>query len=363
MGGSGGEVMEKDACRPHVIEAHEAAVLPIHGLLHRPIPIPSASHLPTCRAALASTMMVRWSVFCVAVATVAPAPLHIRHEGGGVRNDDTGDRLLKETLKGWRRDRLADLQSNSNALKQLKDEGDTGDTRVDAPPSAPPEDDIPELPSALLELAEELEEVEEAPGPSPMVPPQGGPPTLMLTSPFSRDKVDKALLEDKIAAATSRDTSPTSDAEAPKNLLRIRAGSFSLELEGDADFINTVYDSVRDDLLAKMASAAKNKPSESEPAGIGELNIDEEKIRDIKVKGNGYVWVYVCHELYNKVHVVSRDNLGVTPLASVVDTRRLNKVYVNRARLKELEALIGTGKTLWSELTTEGRRRLRRGSL
>jgi len=271
-----------------------------------------------------------------------------------VRNDDTGDRLLKETLKGWRRDRLSELPG-ARALAQLKDESDpadtadTSDTRVDTHPSPLPEDDIPELPSALLDFAEEESEDHghdhsadhgDALPPRVPLPVSLAAPTVMLSPP---------PLE--------------TSSEPRKNLLRIKAGSFSLELEGDADFINNVYDSVRDDLLAKMAAASRAAPGAEPPSGDSGLNIDVEKLPDIKVKGNGYVWVYVCHELYNKVHVVSRDTLAVSPLASFVDTRRMNKVYVNRARLKELESLIGSGKTLWSELTTEGRRRLRRGGL
>ena len=281
--------------------------------------------------------------------------------------DDTGERLLKETLKGWRRARQSkeaatlQLQHVTQVGRPGRAEGDTGDTHVDAPPEEKAlEDDIPELPSALLELADD----EVAP-PETSPPPAFDPPSTFERLAHLVESEGFDPHDDEVQDAEARDLEVQDlddDEEEGKNLLRIKAGSFSLELEGDPDFINSVYDSVRDDLLAKL-EAATQKPKEPPPKSKGGFDVDVERLKNIKVKGNGYVWVYVCHELYNKVHVVPRDTLSVSPLSSVIQTRRLSKVYVNRARLKELESLIGSGKTLWSELTTEGRRRLRRGGL
>ncbi len=264
-----------------------------------------------------------------------------------MKHDDSGESPSPggghKTLKGWPR---VDLVALARTRRGASDDEDVEPTRVEPPPARPEDDEIPELPSALLELAEDFDFDDGAPASPP--PPAASPSPVTLSEEVLADG-------------------------AGKNRLRIRAGAFSLELEGDEAFINTVYDSVRQDLIAKMTAALQEEaPEASGPAAPPPLPASPRpesftagagREDAVRVRGNGYVWVYVCHELYNKVHVVPRDLLRVSPLANVIDTRQLSRIYVNRSRLGEMEGLIGTGKTLWSELTDEGRRRLRRGGL
>jgi len=148
--------------------------------------------------------------------------------------------------------------------------------------------------------------------------------------------------------------------ESNRNSLRIEGRNFALELEGDTDFINTAYDAVRASLVARLHTTVTGQFTAMAKQASSELGPDDTV--ETSDPSGGYVWVYVCHELYRKIHVVSRAGLGLTAIAKVLDPYSLGKIYVDRKELDGLSDLVGTNKTLWSELTNEGRSRLMRDS-
>ena len=149
-----------------------------------------------------------------------------------------------------------------------------------------------------------------------------------------------------------------------RNYLRIEAPSFSLELEGEPQFILDSYDNVRQDVLKRLVALMQDSHPED---GIDLSSIDgpivtgDDTPRDppAAVPEDGhYVWVYIAHEIYNKVHVVDLDTFNASPLSRFLDGVRLKKIFLDREFRDTLGPLLGTGKTLWSELTKKGRERV-----
>ena len=134
------------------------------------------------------------------------------------------------------------------------------------------------------------------------------------------------------------------------NVLKIKSDNFSLEFEGDPDFVRDSYALMRQHILSRLRESLTEHTTENTPP------------KKTDSSQGGFLWVYVCHPLYNKVHVVSRESLLLSPLGRIIDAQLLNKIYVQRSGLSRVEALIGSSKTLWSELTSEGKKRLKQAS-
>ena len=189
---------------------------------------------------------------------------------------------------------------------------------------------------------------------------------------------------------------PVSNPDDKRNYLRIESPEFSLELEGDPNFILETYDNVRQDVLRRLIDLIRSgqqapqqvqqsghyqqvhpqqqrqpqqrapmqrqgaanrtadiwtRPQEERSSGAWDAVSEHEK--EI-----GYIWVYITHEIYNKVYVVDLNTFAASPLSRCFDGRRLRKIYIDREFQGVLGPLVGTGKTLWSELTKQGRERL-----
>lgn len=168
-----------------------------------------------------------------------------------------------------------------------------------------------------------------------------------------------------------------SDDDSKRNYLRISSEAFSLELEGDPHFILETYDNVRTDVLRRLIELIRSHDDSGPPTLQEPIEAVSEKAesrppleelgqRDsAKVRAANavnYVWIYVTHEIYNKVYVVDLESFMHSPFSRYLDGRRLRKLYIDRTSQELLGPLISTGKTLWSELTREGRKRLSRTS-
>ncbi len=149
--------------------------------------------------------------------------------------------------------------------------------------------------------------------------------------------------------------------EKDDNSLTIEGAGFSMTLRGDAAFINATYNAVRKDLLARFAASltAQKAPAASAAAAAPAPmpTVEGMTFRQVSPSAS-YVWVCVCHDFYHKIHILGRSELGRSPLVRAVDPRRLFRVYIEREHRETLEALVGSGRELWSELTGEGQKRL-----
>jgi hypothetical protein len=176
------------------------------------------------------------------------------------------------------------------------------------------------------------------------------------TLPLHRVPVGE--LRDRVEAESTQEDGVIAD-DPGLNSLRIEGKRFALELEGDAEFINTAYDAVRDSIISRLRTTVTGQFTAFGQTLAPEA--DRNDTVETDDPAGGYVWVYVCHALYRKVHVVSRAGLQQTPITQVLDPFSVARIYVDRKDLIAVSAIVGSGKTLWSELTEEGRTRLSRG--
>ncbi len=158
------------------------------------------------------------------------------------------------------------------------------------------------------------------------------------------------------SALRSRHSGENSDAS---NMLRIDGPGFSMRLEGDAEFLEYAYKTMRHEILRRLTKAQDDqqqhligKTVSTTPGDSQEPSIHE------TAPSPGHIWICVSHELYHKIHVTSRSLLQQSILGSVIDTERLHRVYIARKQRDEMKEILQLGQALWSELTPEGRQRL-----
>lgn len=141
--------------------------------------------------------------------------------------------------------------------------------------------------------------------------------------------------------------------------LFIRTEKFKLELEGTADFVRASYRAVRDQVLSHLEDTLE--PLTQTPAAQTDHQRTPHKVPEppAESSSNEYVWAYRCGRLYNKVHVIQRTALVDNGLARLINPWRLARIYFETEDTNAFAKLLPVGKTLWSELTALGRRRLR----
>jgi len=165
----------------------------------------------------------------------------------------------------------------------------------------------------------------------------------------------------------------TEHEQTERNYLRIESSQFSLELEGDPDFILETYDNVRADILRRLIDLINSADSgERRPASVPNKAVRGQSLNELSgrvqsetptnessaARAPNYLWVYITHEIYNKVYAVDLATYSASPLSRFFDGRRLRKIYIDKEYHAVLGSLVGTGKTLWSELTVKGRDQL-----
>ena len=233
--------------------------------------------------------------------------------------------------------------------------------------------------------------------------------------------------------------------------LKIESPSFSLELEGEPEFVHRCYDMVRDDILRRLTDIIRQHQQQAQPdatttpapapsprefkprsnetfrsgaaarhnardvkarmaarsepklapavpeaekthtlpttsharpnlsgktkatlAIIPKLSSDRAQLprpsagqakaspRPAHPSREGYVWVYITHEVYNKVYVAELDVFKRSPLGAFLQGERIEKLYLDDAAFPALRTLTGEGKTMWSELNPKAQKRFQR---
>ncbi len=124
----------------------------------------------------------------------------------------------------------------------------------------------------------------------------------------------------------------------------MKGEGFCVELSGDAEFVGAAWDALKPVVVARAHVEEQRRVATKDALGEGSRR--------------GYVWVFVLHELYRKVHVQERPVLARSALARYVDVGRLARVYLSRSDSEVVSELFSFGRTAWSELTSSGQRQL-----
>jgi len=143
-----------------------------------------------------------------------------------------------------------------------------------------------------------------------------------------------------------------------ENALVIKGPDFSIEINGDPGFIHESYHALRKGVMSRFVKVLTQP---QKPEVMSSLDVParggEQSFREVAPSAT-YVWVCVCHNYYNKIHVLNRTEFAKTSLASFLDSDALFRVYLERKHRDALESIVGKGRMLWSELTQEGQEHL-----
>ena len=142
---------------------------------------------------------------------------------------------------------------------------------------------------------------------------------------------------------------------------RLNLPHFSIELSGDREFVEELYRKVYRDLLPLIEAGANSGATipvtQSAPAQTSASTIPAGPEASSKLPRNDYTWIYNCTPHYNKVYVVENQLIWHTYYGRILDPRRLRRIYVDRERKSKLFHELAAGnRTLWAEITPEGRR-------
>ncbi len=135
--------------------------------------------------------------------------------------------------------------------------------------------------------------------------------------------------------------------------LKINAGSLSFAFEGEPQAVSKAYESVRVQLLQEVKRTIPRPP-------ISPRSRDTKRAAaKIKYPKRGYIWCRSYHECYQVTEVISRTDFRETKLGHLIHAEAIGAVYFDRVEEEQATRLIQSRKTLWSELTAEGRAQLR----
>jgi hypothetical protein len=135
---------------------------------------------------------------------------------------------------------------------------------------------------------------------------------------------------------------------------QFRLGGIELEIEGDREFVERMYERVMRDIesVRRRGPAA---PPERPP--IDAPRKDESNPRDRQI-----LWVHRCSPMMRKIYMSSPAELDESPLLRAFETADLSVVFADRNCFDEILPGGGRGQTMWSELTEQGRRTIAEAS-
>jgi len=126
---------------------------------------------------------------------------------------------------------------------------------------------------------------------------------------------------------------------------RLNLAQFDIELAGEKTFVEELYRKVYRDLLPLLSTASPSAedvdPKPQEPSAAAR---------------HDYTWIYNCTPHYNKVYVVENAVINHSVFGRIIDPRRLRRMYIDRTKLPVFKELASGNRTLWAEITPEGRR-------
>lgn len=117
-----------------------------------------------------------------------------------------------------------------------------------------------------------------------------------------------------------------------------------VEISGERRFVDEMYQELMRDIEAARLGASERK--------------DEFRLPD----DEGLVWVHRCSDMMRKIYMATTDDIGFTLLSNSLDARRLNSIYVDKHIFDQFMPNVAKERTLWAELTEEGKRTINRAT-
>ena len=163
-----------------------------------------------------------------------------------------------------------------------------------------------------------------------------------------------------------------------QNQLKIEADSLNLELGGDEEYISEAYDALRSVVMDRIEAILVRAEGLDELGVVGDQEKPQKVKRESKFKADRtnplfrldavsqqiaagkelakiQLQFVVCTELYYRIAALTREGFRASIFGKAVDPEAINGVYIDEKAADRLRDRIEFGKTLWRELTPEGR--------
>lgn len=135
---------------------------------------------------------------------------------------------------------------------------------------------------------------------------------------------------------------------------RFDFGGITLELTGDREFVQEMYQCVMED-VQEARLRANQQP---EQRGQGKRAVSPGgKLKESQALPRS-VWVHRADNLMRKIYMVSESDVARSWLAQILDETYISSVFVDKPIFEQVFPELDGGKTLWAEFTSEGRKRL-----
>jgi hypothetical protein len=149
------------------------------------------------------------------------------------------------------------------------------------------------------------------------------------------------------------------------NRLKINTDGLDLELDGDRDYIERAYLSMRRVLTEQFLETMRANPQ----AGRDTVEIEAQS-RDPLDKGplpgesgedERFINVVVSEDIYNKLYMLEEKRLQKSILGRFLSLDGIKRIYLDENVERLFRQGIDLGDTLWRELTNAGKAAIGRG--
>jgi hypothetical protein len=149
------------------------------------------------------------------------------------------------------------------------------------------------------------------------------------------------------------------------NTLKITTDGLDLELDGDRDYIERAYLSMRRVLTEQFFETMRNNPQAGretvEMQAASRDAIDEGPIPGAAASDERFINVVVSEEVYNKLYMLEEERLQKSILGRLLSLEGIKRIYLDENVERLFREGIDLGDTLWRELTNAGKAAIGRG--
>ncbi|MGM0555884.1 MAG: hypothetical protein ACQEVA_05870 [Myxococcota bacterium] len=149
------------------------------------------------------------------------------------------------------------------------------------------------------------------------------------------------------------------------NKLKINTDSLDLELDGDRDYIERAYLSMRRVLTEQFLETMRANPQDGrdtvELDAQSREPLDQGPLPGEPGEDERFINVVVSEDIYNKLYMLEEERLQKSILGRFLSLNGIKRIYLDENVERLFRQGIDLGDTLWRELTNAGKAAIGRG--
>lgn len=149
------------------------------------------------------------------------------------------------------------------------------------------------------------------------------------------------------------------------NRLKITTDGLDLELDGDRDYIERAYLSMRRILTEQFLETMRSHPQVGrdtvEMDAQSRTPLDDGPIPGDSDSNDRFINVVVSEDIYNKLYMLEEERLQKSILGRILSLDGIKRIYLDENVERLFRQGIDLGDTLWRELTDAGKAAIGRG--